>query len=380
MKNSNINIIHVFSESVFIDFIIEQFSNLEINSSYFCLLTGNAFFEKIKYKNKIKFFENIKQLEEEIRGTDGIFVLHSRFLPFSVLNHMFKGKKIIWSSWGYDLYQDNRLNSVHNIINLELYKPYTLEYLKSGQSFKNRIRNNLSYLKNLISANIFYSRIKYVSCVLPNEFDLINSVKKNIENFIPIRYIEKNEVNSFTVSKKNNTILLNNSADPTGNHIDVLKFISKYINSETIIYIPFSYGVKQDYFERVKKEVKLLNLEKNVIFLTDFIEYEEYKKLLSSCSIAIFGHIRQQGIGNIINLLSSGVKVFFYEDSVSYQYYKKQGINVYTLEHDFNEKELKGEFDANSMNENIKLMAELQNYDNYLITLKMSLDSCFGQK
>ena len=47
---------------------------------------------------------------------------------------------------------------------------------------------------------------------------------------------------------------------------------------------------------------------------------------------------------------------------------------------DFNEKDLKGELDANSMNENIKLMAELQNYDNYLITLKTSLDSCFGQK
>ena len=72
--------------------------------------------------------------------------------------------------------------------------------------------------------------------------------------------------------------------------------------------------------------------------------------------------------------------LFFYEDSVSYQYYKKQGINVYTLEHDFNEKELNSEFDVNLMNENIKLMSELQNYNKYLITLKTSLDSCFGQK
>lgn len=380
MKNEIPKIIHVFTESVFIDSIIEQFTSLEIPVRYFCLSSGSNFFDRIKNIDKIEIFENVKKLERMIKCTDAIYVLHSRFLSFRVLNRMFKNKELIWFSWGYDLYKDGRISLSHNIINLNLYKPYTLKYLKLGQSFKNRIRNNLSYLKNLISANIFYSRIKYVSCVLPNEFDLINSVKKNIENFIPIRYIEKNEVNSVNVFKKNNTILLNNSADPTGNHIDVLKFISKYINSETIIYIPFSYGVKQDYFERVKKEVKLLNLEKNVIFLTDFIEYEEYKKLLSSCSIAIFGHIRQQGIGNIVNLLSAGVKVFFYEDSVSYQYYKKQGINVYKLECDFNEKELNGELDVNLMNENIKLMSELQNYDKYLITLKTSLDSYFGQK
>lgn len=41
MNDSNINIIHVFNESVFIDFIINQFSNLDITSSFFCLLTGN---------------------------------------------------------------------------------------------------------------------------------------------------------------------------------------------------------------------------------------------------------------------------------------------------------------------------------------------------
>lgn len=259
-------------------------------------------------------------------------------------------------------------------MSIKLYKPYTLKYLKSKQKVIDKIKLFAFYLLSLKSSRDFYSKIHSIACVLPYEYELIQSKQNRNINFIPIRYIGKDNSDLFKVPKISNTILLNNSAAPTGNHIDVLRLISGYINSDTIIYIPFCYGVNNEYFQAVKNEVRNLNIENNVKFLTDFIEPEEYKQLISSCSIAIFGHIRQQGLGNIISLLSAGVKVFFYKDSITYKYYKQQGLNVYNLEEDFNGIFL---FDSNLAEMNNHIMNKLQNYDNYLIDLKAALEKVY---
>ena len=125
MKNNMVKIIHVFKENIFIDYIIEQFKDMNIPTRFFCLDTGSSFLQKMKYKDEIEFFKNFKQLKKEVQLNDAIYVLHSRFIPFYKLNSLFKNKEIIWFLWGYDLYKDNRLCLSHNLINLKLYKPFT---------------------------------------------------------------------------------------------------------------------------------------------------------------------------------------------------------------------------------------------------------------
>jgi len=381
MKNNMVKIIHVFKENIFIDYIIEQFKDMNIPTRFFCLDTGSSFLQKMKYKDEIEFFKNFKQLKKEVQLNDAIYVLHSRFIPFYKLNSLFKNKEIIWFLWGYDLYKDNRLCLSHNLINLKLYKPFTLGYLKSTRTIKQKIRNILSYFINFFSAKIFYSKLNYISCVLSNEFELIQNTKYKIHNFIPLRYINKQriEISNFTL-KKENTILINNSATPTGNHLDILRLISQHINTDTVIYIPFSYGVDKLYFEMVKNEVKRIGLEKNVIFLTNFIDYTEYRKILDSCNIAIFGHIRQQAIGNVVDLFSLGAKIFFYEDSISYRFYKSKGFHIYSLESNFSEHELTTLLDENLRKDNIDKLDKLNNYDTYLSELKIALKTHFDIK
>lgn len=149
--------------------------------------------------------------------------------------------------------------------------------------------------------------------------------------------------------------------------------IKDFIDEATIIYIPFSYGGSKKYYNFLQREIKKMKLEKNVIFIHDFMEYNEYKKLLSQCSIAIFGHIRQQAIGNARLMLSLGAKVFFFKDSISYDFFSKAGFKVHNIEEDFNLSTLANNTPV--LNEKIiEAINKRNDYDQYLNDLKKSFD------
>ena len=57
---------------------------------------------------------------------------------------------------------------------------------------------------------------------------------------------------------------------------------------------------------------------------------------MKSCQSAIFGHVRQQAVGNVSYMFNSGKNVFLYGDSILYTFYKKQGYKVYSIENELN--------------------------------------------
>ena len=61
---------------------------------------------------------------------------------------------------------------------------------------------------------------------------------------------------------------------------------------------------------------------------------DEYNKMLSTCSVAIMNHYRQQAVGNIIALVYSGAKVYLSSQNTVYHFLKRIGCNVYSVEND----------------------------------------------
>lgn len=125
-------------------------------------------------------------------------------------------------------------------------------------------------------------------------------------------------------------IQLGNSADPSNNHLEILKRLSYYRNEDLKIFVPLSYG-NQLYAQKVIEKGKDLFGERFVP-LTEFMTYEKYMEFLSTIDIAIFAHKRQQAMGNIVNLLGMGKRVFLKKDVVVYPFLTNLGIKVFDLD------------------------------------------------
>ncbi|MBD3808756.1 MAG: TDP-N-acetylfucosamine:lipid II N-acetylfucosaminyltransferase, partial [Epsilonproteobacteria bacterium] len=132
--------------------------------------------------------------------------------------------------------------------------------------------------------------------------------------------------------KKHGTIniQLGNSADPTNNHMDVLKQLAKYKDENIQIFAPLSYG-DQEYAKEVILKGKEIFGDK-FIPLTEFMPFEKYLEFLSEIDIAIFAHKRQQAMGNTITLLGLGKKVYMRSDITPWQLFKDIDVKVFDVE------------------------------------------------
>lgn len=151
-------------------------------------------------------------------------------------------------------------------------------------------------------------------------------------------------------------ILIGTSALPRNNHIKIIDSLKKMdIDFDQVqILIPLSYGEKK-YAKEVVEHASSNLKEFTAIF--DFMAYDEYMGFLSSIDIALFGNIQQQGMGNSINLLSFGCKLFFHSDSENYKYFKELGFKLYELD-DFNNEEIKRENISLNVEKAKKLFSE----------------------
>ena len=142
--------------------------------------------------------------------------------------------------------------------------------------------------------------------------------------------------------EKSVNILVGNSASLSNNHLEVFEQLKRYKNENIKIYSPLSYG-KVSQRKMVIERGREIFGEKFVP-IVDLMPLDEYLAFLSEIDIAIFNHKRQQAMGNIINLLGLGKKVYMREEVTSFQFLTDLGIKIFTndelsLEGDFPQKE-----------------------------------------
>jgi hypothetical protein len=62
------------------------------------------------------------------------------------------------------------------------------------------------------------------------------------------------------------------------------------------------------------------------------MDKQDYYLKISSCSVCIMNHLRQQALGNISMMLFWGAKVFLNNDNILYKYLKDSGFFVYPID------------------------------------------------
>ena len=124
-------------------------------------------------------------------------------------------------------------------------------------------------------------------------------------------------------------ILLGNSASPSNNHLDALEKLRPFAGENIRIYCPLSYG-DTAYGDKIATAGKEMFGDK-FIALREFMPLEKYLQLLADIDLAVFNHNRQQGVGNITQLLGLGKKVYIRSDITTWSMLKTLGVEIYDI-------------------------------------------------
>jgi hypothetical protein len=122
-----------------------------------------------------------------------------------------------------------------------------------------------------------------------------------------------------------------NSASPYNNHFEAFALLESLdIPVLSKIIVPLSYG-NSNYRKKVIEEGERLFGDK-FFPLTDFMPFDEYMSIISTCSTVIMNHNRQQAGGNITSALYMGARVFLKAKNSFYAHYLKHGGVIFDIE------------------------------------------------
>lgn len=365
-----LNLIHLSNDSKFLDVAIDQFKLIENVNSIF-LVWATEPIKYVKQRDCVIVVQNFTEVCNFFKATlCDYVVLHGLFCPVSQLQKI--NCRFIWMSWGFDIYTD-KFSYKSGIIKLDLYKPLTRAFFG-----KKTLIKKIYYCLRWSFFNYQYrkfieTKIDYISTVYREEFDFVKK-KFNKVNFSPFRYLNVKLKAKGDFIHNGGYILLGNSCDETNNHMDILAKLESLKQNFDVI-MPISYSVNRiSYKNRLLDYIKGLQYIR-VHAICDFMPYEEYCQLLSKCSFAIFGHVRQQAAGNIGYALTNGLKVFLYKDSINYKHFSTMGCKLFSIEDDLTLESLASGLNHADMEKNCNIMLQNRDPEKYIGKLQNFFDS-----
>ena len=233
-------------------------------------------------------------------------IIHGWYFPYLSIILFFNFhllKKIYWRIWGTDnrIFLDREYNcfSLKNYINAFC-----------DQFCKKRIAGYITHLKE--------------------EYQLIYE-KYNVEGeyigtFMYPGDIYKERV-LFSKGKTDKYyIQIGNSAQER-NHLEVLEKLVFYKEKIESIYCPLSYGDSDNYREKLLDNIPI-SLQDKFYPILKMLPFDEYMEFLSNIDIGIFPFKRQQAFGNILALISMKKTIYLDENSLTYKYFKRIGVQI----------------------------------------------------
>ena len=236
----------------------------------------------------LKFFRLNKYKKIIIHGWYFPCISIVLFLNFYLL------KKIYWRIWG----TDNRV-FLGKEYNYFLLKSYINAFC--DQFCRKRIGGYITHLKE--------------------EYDLIygkyNVKGKYIDTFMYPGDIYKERILFSKEKIDKYYIQIGNSAQER-NHLEVLKKLLPYKEKIESIYCPLSYGDSDNYREKLLNNIPSL-LQDKFYPILKMLPFEEYME---------FPFKKQQAFGNILALISMKKTIYLDENSLTYKYFKRIGVEI----------------------------------------------------
>ena len=179
---------------------------------------------------------------------------------------------------------------------------------------------------------IILPRLRAICTLTEGEYKIIQSVFPNCDNYFraitsstPINgnYTPKSPIRE---NHRHIKVLLNQSANYAGRHLEALDWLSKFRESDMSITCPLSYGPK-DEASKIIQYGKYIFGDRFQAF-TELLPYNGYRRLLDDIDILVFNHLTQNGLGNLYIFLSKGKVVYIRNEATTFEMLKNLEIEV----------------------------------------------------
>lgn len=324
-------ILHILTDDKFTDYAIQQFSAPEMQSE-FLLLPCNQAMNLVSLKQKCTimnpYSEELEQYIEHFDQYTGI-VFHGMFWAYwqrLILRRIPKSVKVAWVFWGGEIYSRQ-----------DEYMKYLAPLTKFVYNARNFFKRQEQDTVNQIDLESF----RMVDICLTDEREeyeyACRYVGKQYEYLWYNYYSLEETISSLLTERCNgNNILIGNSSNAKNNHFDILWKVwrnrKQLRNPDRKLIVPLSYG--DQWVCGVIAPLGKKIFGDRMRALESFMSRDEYNALLLSCSTMILGYTQPAGQGNIITGLWLGMRVYLSEKSMTYQYFKRIGCVVYSMESD----------------------------------------------
>lgn len=354
------NILHISCDEKFIDMGINAFELAYPSCNKLILVKSDNNVQHVAFKNR-----EVKDVKELARASKkrkfwhdvDVVILHSLFTHKICIP---KGIRVIWLGFGFDYY-DLIISDKAELLSLKNRKLLNKSSINES-SLKNKVKSFLKFVlfhegKKKYQKRKIIERVDIFCPVLTSEYKAIRWHKKKKPKLMDWNYgtMEDNWAKAGFNPIDGNNVLLGNSATTTCNHIDGIDLINEIEDFQGKLIIPLSYG-DQAYKELIKDYLHH-SFKGEAMVLEDFMPFDEYTKIISTCSLVVMPHKRQQGLGNILMLMNLGAKIFLDKDNLLYTYLIEQGFVVYTLE-DISQKCFQDKLAENQIENNRRLLFE----------------------
>lgn len=335
--------IHIFHDDKFTNGAIEQFERFYPNQNiYIVLLYNSAALTFTSPHEKMITFalreKNIVAKIGDLVSSNNIKNLFVHYLDTYKASITLKilaqhALKFYWIFYGGDLYDY-----------LSRYQQYDILDTKSlkRNTRKEDLLKNIKYLlwfgwTTKTALKNAFKRLDYFCFWNEYDFDLFRTQVETTAKHKDFIYYNALGNADFPMVKKKNTLMINHSASPSGNHFFVFEAIRDipFEENNFSILLPLSYGDKA-YADQIEASAHE-TLEAPILSLREFMPLQEYQTILSEVKIAIFGMKRQEAAGNIFQLLNMGAKVFLREENTLFKWLKQRNFLIFSLTHDYHE-------------------------------------------
>lgn len=313
-----------------------------------CLKEKNVIYMPWKSLGRKNIFGHLQFLKH-VREAEKI-IIHGFWLGYNwtkKIKNKYLREKVYICFWGGDIYNDYSLNE------------------KSGRFLRKFIENACGIIT--LTQGDYY--------ILKEKFNIKGTpfLGQYAENPYIQKEMGKNKEKKKTDSWK---ILLGNSASNTNCHEEMLDKLAKYKDKNIEIYVPLSYGNKDNARKVIEYGKKVLGSK--FIPIENYMDPEKYGIFLSQMDIGIFYNNRQQAMGNINALLSMKAKLFLRKGTTMWDRYTQEiGCYIYDAEEIGNiEFEHFINLDTNILEENFKAYVEYFKEEN----IAKKWENIFGRK
>lgn len=323
-------ILHLVFDDKFIDYSIKQF--MPYGNSEFVLVKSSEQ-ESIKYikqQDKLTIYQRgssaYNNFLENLSRYNAI-IIHGFYQPWQVeiVNHAPDEVKICWAFWGGDKYQRADICD---------------SYLSPYSKFLVKIHRLIKGPTDKPDYEVPMKSLQRVDYLLDDSYENFEDVRDYIHKpnlkYIWYTYYSIEE----TIGKElmqaqvnGNNLLIGHNAGIRTNHIDGFLAAKRLNLQGRKIVSVMAYG--EPWYRNCLIKIGKLLWGKQFNAQIDFIPLKQYNEVLRSCPIVVFPAYKPEAMGNCLTALWMGAKLFMYERNIKYQYFKRLGLKVFSIDKDF---------------------------------------------